>query len=211
MFASSRWWLALLCWLAFSTPASAQTVPAWTSFEQTWAKVSAYSATVAVFEREGTQVQNSVLEYTFSKPSSATVRFVAGANVGDMVVWSGGDTVAAHRGTGLAALFHETFALHDPRVTTIRGSSIDELSFAAFLAHAQGTPGMLSQEPGPTILDVPTVAVTLVPTSSATDDGVTREVVDIALATNLPLRVLGYDHDMLVRQMDFSNVKIVAR
>jgi hypothetical protein len=131
--------------------------------------------------------------------------------MGVTVAWDGGDTVVAHRGKGLVAFFRETFALHDPRVTTIRASSIDQLSFAAFLTHAHATPGTLSEQPGPTILDIPTVAVTLVPASSALDNGVTREVVDISVPTNLPLRVLGYDHDMLIRQIDFSNVKVVAR
>jgi outer membrane lipoprotein-sorting protein len=203
------WFMALMWSGALSAP-SAPAVPAWVSFEQTWATVSAYSATVAVFEREGTQVQSSVLDYTFRKPSSATVHFVAGANLGVTVDWSGGATVVAHRGSGLAALFHETFPLHDPRVTTIRGSSIDQLSFAAFLEHAQDTPGILSQEPGPPILDVLTEAITLVPTSAATNSGVTREVVDLSVPTNLPLRVLEYDHDTLVVQIDFSNITIVG-
>jgi outer membrane lipoprotein-sorting protein len=202
-------WLGVLLWGALSAPAPAPAVPAWVAFEQTWSTVSAYSATVAVFEREGTQVQSSVLDYTFRKPSTATVHFVAGANIGVTVDWDGGAMVVAHRGAGLTALFHETFPLHDPRVTTIRGSSIDELSFAAFLAHAQGTPGILSQEPGPPILDISTEAITLVPTTAATNSGVTREVVDLSVPTNLPLRVLEYDHDTLVVQIDFSNIRIV--
>jgi hypothetical protein len=63
------------------------------------------------------------------------------------------------------------------------------LSFAAFIAHSQGTPGIVSQEPGPTILDIPTEAVTLIPTSPATDTGSTREIIDLSVPTNLPLRV----------------------
>jgi hypothetical protein len=124
------------------------------------------------------------------------------------VVWGGGNTVVAHRGSGFTALFKKSFALHDPKVTTIRGSSIDELSFAALIAHAQDTPGVISQEAGPTILDIPTEAVTLVPTTSATNGGLTREVVDISTLTNLPLRVLGYQGETLMRQIDFSNVKL---
>lgn len=190
-----------------ATPA--QTGPAaWNAFEQTWGGVDAYSATVAIFEREDAQVQSSVLDYTFSKPSSATVHFDAGKNVGVTVIWGGGATVVAHRGSGFIALIKKTFALHDPSVTTIRGSSIDELSFAAFIAHAQGTPGIVSQEPGPTILDIPTVAVTLVPTTAATDSGLTREVIDLSVPTNLPIRVLGYESDTLVREIDFSNVHL---
>ena len=190
-------------------PLRAQNAPAaWTAFEKTWADVTSYSATVAIFEREGTQVQSSVLDYTFSKPASATVHFVAGQNVGATVVWNGGGTVVAHRGSGLAALFKRTFQLHDSQVTTIRGSSIDELSFAAFIAHSHGTPGIVSESAGPTILDIPTEAVTLVPASSATDTGVTREIIDLSVPTTLPIRVIAYEGDTLVREIDFSNVKL---
>lgn len=182
--------------------------PAWAAFEQAWANITAYSATVAIFEREGTQVPSSVLDYTFRKPSSATVHFVAGKNAGVTLVWDGGATVVAHRGSGLLALLRKTFTLHDPQVTTIRGSSIDQLSFAAILSHARGTPGIVSQEAGTTILGIPTEAVTLIPTSSVTNAGLTREIVDISVPTDLPLRVLGYEQETLVREIDFSNIKL---
>jgi hypothetical protein len=60
---------------------------------------------------------------------------LSGPNAGVAVVWGGGTTVIAHRGSGLAAMFKKTFALHDPQATTIRGSSIDQLSFGAILLH----------------------------------------------------------------------------
>jgi outer membrane lipoprotein-sorting protein len=200
--------VALICSLATVTPAQAQNAepPAWAAFKEVWKNVTSYSATVIVVEREGTEVRSSILDYTFHKPSSATVHFTAGPNAGVTVVWNGGNTVVAHRGTGFAALFKKTFSLHNPRVTTIRGSSIDQLSFAAILAHSQGTPGIVSQEVGPAILDIPTEAVTLVPTSSVADTGLTREVVDISMPTGLPLRILGYEGNTLVRQVDFSNI-----
>ena len=190
-------------------PLRAQTSSAaWTAFETMWDDVTSYSATIAIFERAGAEVQSSVLDYTFNKPASATVHFVAGKNNGVTVVWNGGGTVVAHRGNGLAALFKKSFPLHDPQVTSIRGSSIDELSFAAFIAHSHGTPGIVSESTGPTILDIPTAAVTLVPTSSADDTGITRETIDLSLPTNLPIRVLAYEGDTLVREIDFSNVKL---
>jgi outer membrane lipoprotein-sorting protein len=200
--------VALICSLATAIPAQAQNAepPAWAAFKDIWKNVTSYSATVIVFEREGTEVQSSVLDYTFRKPSSATAHFSGGPNAGITVVWNGGNTVVVHRGTGLIALFKKTFSLHDPHVTTIRQSSIDQLSFAAILAHAQGTPGIVSQEVGPAILDIPTEAVTLVPTSSLANTGLTREVVDISVPTGLPLRVLGYEGNTLVRQIDFSNI-----
>jgi hypothetical protein len=78
-------------------------------------------------------------------------------------------------------------------VTTIRGSSIDQLSFAAILDHGNGEGGTASEAPGPTILGVPTAAVTLIANSSVADAGLTQEVVDISTLTNLPIRVLGYE------------------
>jgi outer membrane lipoprotein-sorting protein len=200
--------VAHICSLATAIPAQAQNAEpsAWAAFNDIWKSVTSYTATVIVFEREGTEVQSSVLDYTFRKPSSATVHFTAGPNAGVTVVWNGADTVVAHRGSGFAALFKKTFSLHDPHVTTIRRSSIDQLSFAGILAHSQGTPGIVSQDVGPAILDIPTVAVTLVPTSSVADTGLTREVVDISVPTGLPLRILGYEGNTLVRQIDFSNI-----
>jgi hypothetical protein len=184
--------------------------PAWAAFEQAWTNITAYSTTITVFERQGTQVQNSVFDYTFQKPSSATAHSNVGVDAGATLVWDGGDTVVAHRGTGLMALFKKRFSLHDPAVTTIRGSSVDQLSFGAFLAHSQGTPGTISQDAGPIILGIPTQAVTLIPTSAVANAGLTREIVDLSTITNLPVRVLGYEGETLVRQVDFSNVKVKA-
>jgi outer membrane lipoprotein-sorting protein len=198
--------VGLICALAAANPAQNAEPPAWAAFQDIWKNVTSYSATVIVFERQGTEVQSSVLDYTFRKPSSATVHFTVGPNAGVTVVWNGGNTVVVHRGTGLIALFKKTFSLHDPRVTTIRHSSIDQLSFAAILAHAQSTPGIVSQDVGPSILDIPTEAVALVPNFSTDGTGMTREVVDIAVPTGLPLRILGYEGSTLVRQIDFSNI-----
>jgi hypothetical protein len=182
--------------------------PAWIAFEHAWANVTAYSTSVTTFEQNGSQVQNWVFDYTFRKPANATVHYNKGPNAGVTAVWSGGSTVVVHRGSGLLALFKKTFSLHDPIVTTIRGSSVDQLSFGAILTHAQDTPGTISQGPGPTILGVPTDAVALIPTSSVTDTGLTHEIVDISTMTSLPIRVLGYDGETLVRQVDFADIKL---
>lgn len=214
--------LALLCASVLTGPAQAQPAaptpaalspaaggpPAWVAFKQTWSTIASYTATVAVFEREGTQVQSTVLDYSFTKPSTATVHFTEGVNAGVTVVWNGGATVVAHRGSGFMGLFTKTFPLHDPQVTTIRGSSIDQLSFAAIIAHPQSMAGTVSQEPGPMVLGIPTEAITLVLAPSAADTGLTRETVDIAVPTNLPVRIIGYQGTTLVRQIVFSNIKL---
>jgi outer membrane lipoprotein-sorting protein len=65
--------VALVCSLATVSPMQAQNrdPAAWAAFKDIWKNVTSYSATVIVFERKGTEVQSSVLDYTFRKPSSA--------------------------------------------------------------------------------------------------------------------------------------------
>ena len=97
--------------------------------------------------------------------------------------------MVARRGTGLAALFKKTFSLHDPGVTTIRGSSIDQLRFGAILAQAQQVGGTLSEAGSDVIDGVATDAVALVPADPAADAGLSREVVELSEVTHLPVRV----------------------
>jgi outer membrane lipoprotein-sorting protein len=202
--------LALLC--TMPDPALAQSAelpPAWLAFERACAGIAAYTATVTVFDKKGAQSESSVFDYSFRKPSSATMRIVKGAHAGGTLIWSGGTTVVARLGSGFLGLFSKTYALHDPVVTNLRGSSIDQLSFAAIISHGADTAGSVSAATGPVIDGVSTVAVSMVPKSSAIDAGLTLEIVDIASTTNLPLRVLGYDGPTLVRQLQFSNVKVL--
>jgi hypothetical protein len=181
---------------------------AWVAFKRAWTDIVGYSATVTIFEKKGAQVQHVIFDYNFRKPSSATVHVVQGPNAGVTLVWNGGSTMAAHRGSGLIAQFKRTVSLHDPLATTIRGSSIDQLSFGAILTHAQQTPGTVSQSRGPLIGGVATEAVKLIHSAPMNNTGLTREVVDISKNTHFPMRVLGYAGGTLVRRIDFSNVKL---
>jgi outer membrane lipoprotein-sorting protein len=191
-----------------SSAVSARPPSALSAFSNAWSAVTAYNATITVFEQQGTKVQNVIFKYTFRKPSTVTVDVVGGPNNGVSLLWTGGTTVSAHRGSGLAGVFNETMSLHDPRVTTIRGSSIDELSLGHVLAHAQQTPGKISQGGGPMINGVATDAVTLVPANPAADAGYTRERIEISRVTHFPLRVLGYQGPTLVRRIDFVDLKV---
>jgi outer membrane lipoprotein-sorting protein len=205
--------MALFALTAVPVPSPAQAAaprtltPAWTQFTQTWSDLSGYSATVTVFEQKGTQTENMVLDYSYHKPSSATMRIVQGKNAGVTLVWNGGSTMQAHRGSGLMASFKKTMAIDDPLATTVRGSTIDQLSFDAILAHAQQTPGSVAQLPGAPIDGLATDEVRLIPTN-AENDGLTLEVVDVSKTTHLPVRILGYDGPVLVRSIVFSDVKL---
>jgi hypothetical protein len=184
--------------------------PAWAAFTRAWAAIEGYNATVTVFERKASQVQNMVLNYTFRKPSNATVRIIQGPNAGVTLRWTGGTTLVAHRGSGLMAIFTRTLSLHDPLAMTIRGSSIDQLSFGAILVQAQHTLGTVSQRPGEVIKGVATDAVRLIASASVSNVGLTLQVVEISKTTQLPVRMLGYEGQTLVRRIDFSNVKLEA-
>ena len=199
--------LIVLC--AMPTRALAQPTqlpPAWLAFERAWDGIASYTARVTVIDQKGAQVETVVFDYNFRKPANATVHVIKGPHAGSTLSWNGGTTVVARLGSGLLGLFSKTYALHDPAVENLRGSSIDQLSFAAIITHGGETAGAASATPGPVIDGVPTEAVTLIPTSSANDAGLTLEIVDIATTTNLPVRVLGYDGQLLVRQVEFTTV-----
>jgi outer membrane lipoprotein-sorting protein len=181
--------------------------PALEAFARAWDSVTAYRAKVSVFE-QGAEVQNAVFDYAFRKPSSFTVHVVDGPNAGVTLTWDGGTTLQATRGGGLfAALFKRSIPLHDPLVTTIRGASMDQLSYGAILAHAEQTPGQLAESPGEPIAGTPTQALSLLPSDPAADAGLSREVIEISTATQLPIRIEGYEGERLVRKIDFSDVQ----
>jgi hypothetical protein len=177
------------------------------AFAHAWKGVSAYSATVTIFEQKGTQTQNMVFDYRFAKPSSVTTRVVSGANTGARLAWEGGSTVLIRRGSGILYLFKKTVSLHDPLVRTIRGSTIDQLGFGEILAHAT-QPGVLSEGRGEVVNGVATDAVTLIPFLPKDDANLTREVIEVSPTTHLPMRVLGYEGAMLARKVDFSDVRL---
>jgi hypothetical protein len=193
-----------------ASPAVSRPPSALSAYSNALSAVTAYNATIYVFEQRGEKIQNVIFKYTFRKPSTVTVDVVGGPNNGVALLWTGGTTVSAHRGSGLAAALQRTLSLHDPAVTTIRGSSIDQLSLGHVLAHAQQTPGKISQEGGPMINGVATDAVTLIPANPAADAGYTRERIEISRVTHLPLRVLGYQDATLVRRIDFVNLQVTS-
>lgn len=178
------------------------------AFEGAWSTVTAYSATIKVFEQKDLAVQTMVCKYTFRKPSIVTVDIVEGANSGVSLLWTGGDTLTAHRGAGLLGMFKRTLPLHDPLVLTIRGSSIDQLSFGEIIAHGKETAGTIVQNPGTTIDGIATDAVTLLPSMPTTDSAYMREVIEISTTTHFPLRILGYQGTTLLRRIDFEDVKV---
>jgi hypothetical protein len=191
-----------------ASPAKTAIAPAaLVAFDEAWTHVTAYSTIITIFERQGAQTQNMAFDYSFNKPSKIAVRVVAGTNKGARLEWNGGDTVLVRRGSGLLSLLKRTVSLHDPLVTTIRGSSINQLSFGEILAHSH-QPGVLTESRGDIIGGVATEKVTLIPSHPLADGHLTREVIEISTTSHFPTRILGYEGSTLVRTIDFADIRI---
>jgi hypothetical protein len=181
---------------------------AWDAFARACSGLSGYTARVTAFERSGDRAQTLIIDYAFHKPENVTGRILDGPNRGAILVWDGGPTMRAHLGSGMLYGLAKTLPLHDPSATSVRGSSIDELAFPYVLAHGDDTPGSVVQQPGETIDGMPTDAIVLAPANPNADGGLTREVIELSAATHLPLRILGYEGAMLVRQVDYADLQL---
>ncbi len=180
--------------------AGAQTQPpALTAAAAAYAKVAGYKTTAHVYQVKGTQTQNSVYDYTFAKPTSISMNIVSGANSGASVTWNGGTTVRAGKG-----MFTKSVDLTDPMVSSLRGMTIVQLSFGSILQHAAETAGALTAST--TTLGGATVnLVNLDVANPQGDNGLTREVLYLSQATNLPVRVDGFIGTTLVQTVSFEN------
>jgi len=177
--------------------------PALGEFAQAWASVHQYTATIQLYEQKGTNTEHAVFAYTFTKPSSLTMHVQQGPNSGATVVWSGSKTVVATKTGAFGISGSKTVSLHDSLVTSIRGSTVKDLSFGSILAHAKKTPGTIEQGPG-VIADQPVDVVTLTVTDPSKDRGLTREILYLSKATHFPVRVDGYDGSQLVQSLQFA-------
>jgi outer membrane lipoprotein-sorting protein len=184
--------------------------PALTTSAAAWTNVTSYSATITLFERAGTRIENSVFAYSFRKPGSVTMHVDSGVNAGANLEWDGGDTVVVSKGHGFMGLFKKTVGLRDPMVATPLGDTVNQISYGSIIEHAEQTPGTLSQTAGPAVDGEPTTEVTLIPATAAADGGLTREVLCISEKTHLPVEVLGYEGSELIRNIAFSNVVLTA-
>jgi hypothetical protein len=178
------------------------------AFQAAWGSLSGYSARVTAFERKGDEREVVVFDYSFRKPSFVTIRVLRGATAGVRLSWSGGALVTARRGAGLIGLFKRSLPLRDPALLTLRGSSIDELSFGRVLAHALQTPGTIVEGPRGSVNGVATVSLVFTPADPAADRGYSRETVDLASSNHLPVRISGYEGSAVVRQIDFTDLKL---
>lgn len=175
--------------------------PALAKFSSAWSKLSTYTCAVTAHEVLGTRVQDRTYKLTFRKPYDTKLEITGGDGRGGAAVWHGGDTLRGHQG-GFISFIKLNLSIHDPRATTIRGTTIAEASFGAILDHVKSLKGtMESSESG----DATTIDFG-VPDPSA-DDNVTKERV-VLVANGLPSEYDQWEGDTLVRHVVYTDVVV---
>ncbi|MBV8600903.1 MAG: hypothetical protein JO359_04980 [Candidatus Eremiobacteraeota bacterium] len=178
-----------------------------TDFADAWGKVDDYTCTIAVHEALGNQTQDRHYDFAFKKPSMAHIEVTQGPGKGSGSVWHGGDTVRGHQG-GILSGIKLTISINDPRAVTLRGDTIDTASFGYILGVYQSGKGTITDAPGETIDGVSTDKVTMQIANAAANKNVSRDVLYLSKGTHLPVRRVRYEGDTLVKQEDFTNVKL---
>jgi outer membrane lipoprotein-sorting protein len=193
--------------LLLSATSPARAAASLDSFASAWGSVNNYAVTMSMYETKGTESQRRTYSYEYKKPNYARIQILSGPGQGNIAVWDGGDTVSGSK-VGMFAGFKKSFSITDPAVTTLRGDTIDQASFAWILQHIQTTKGDLATAAGPTIENQQTTQLSLRVADPASNGGITYEVVFLSNTTNLPVRVWRYAGADVVKQITFTNLKI---
>jgi outer membrane lipoprotein-sorting protein len=171
------------------------------------AAVNDYSATIKIHEADGAKVQDRVVRAWFKRPSLLKVEVLAGDGKGGSVLWDGGDTVRGHEG-GFLKMIVLTLNIHNPRVTSMRGATIEQGTFPWQVEHLKTIKGRMSAEPGPIIDGDATDVLSVEGIDPALEQGMTKELYFISRSSNLLLRFQGFEGAQLVRESDYSDVKV---
>ena len=173
---------------------------------EAYAKVTDYTATVIVHEILAAATQDRTYGYRFKKPHFISVDVVAGPDSGSNISYKGGAQVRAHKG-GMLAMIKLNLDLHDKRVLSLRGDSIDTGTFGSVLDEFKTVKGTTTEADGATLDGIATSAVTLVVADPAANHNVSKEIVSFAKSSHLPVRRERFEGDRLVKDEKWTSVK----
>jgi outer membrane lipoprotein-sorting protein len=196
----------VLALILLSHAATASNVSAITAFDQAFAKVTDYTVTVHAHEVKGDRVQDRVYHYWFKRPNLAKTLIVSGDGTGSGGVWNGGDKVSGHQG-GMLSFIHLKVSVHDPRATSLRGFTIPDGLIQNEVDKYKDTKGELTERGGPTINGIATDQVELKVADPASNDGITRAVIDLSKETHFPVRQVRWEGDKIVADTSFTDLK----
>jgi outer membrane lipoprotein-sorting protein len=180
--------------MALSVPAGGATPPpspspaqrALAKFDAAWNALKTYSCTLDAHEVQDRNVQDRTYDLWFSKPFDTRMNITGGAGHGGAAVWHGGDKVSGHQG-GIISFIHLTLNIHDGRATSLRGITIAEANFGAYLDKIHNAK-FKSIEALP---DGDKWTITLVPADPATFQNITKETIVLG-ASGLPTDITMY-------------------
>jgi outer membrane lipoprotein-sorting protein len=187
-----------------TTSAAVSAQAALSRYKAAWNNLQTYTCTYAAHEESGSRSQDQIYNSWFSKPHDARLEIVSGAGRGGVAVWRGGDAVRAHRG-GLMAFVKLRLNIHDPRVTSLRGTTIADANFGALYKHLAGlkTKSLAVMDSGGR------TTITAILADPAADHYVTREVVVLG-GNDLPVAYGQWEGNRQVKRVIYSNVRVNA-
>jgi outer membrane lipoprotein-sorting protein len=196
---------AVAALLVTALPAGADTPAA--EFQDAWAKIDSYTATITTHETNGKEAQDRVYHYAYKKPHFAKIDIVAGPGRGGGAVWSGGDKVKGHQGGFLSGI-KLSVGISDGRAASLRGDTIDHGSFQSIADELKS--GKVDSATTLATIDGAAADAVTVIAPATTVGGVTKYVLFFSRATHMPVRRTAFSGDALVKQEDFSDVKVNA-
>lgn len=192
---------------ALVAPAHAA-APALDEANAAFGKINDYVMSVVVHETDnaGKNVEDRTYQYSFLKPTDVKLAITAGSHRGAGVVWKGGDKVKGHDGGFLSGI-KLTLDIHNGRVVSLRGDTIDSGTIPAMLDRFKTIKGDVTEAPGPAIEGQATDEVTLKVADPSSDGGVTKEQLFLSRTSHLPLRRMRYVGEALVKSENVSSFK----
>jgi hypothetical protein len=179
---------------------------AWEAFKKANDSIKDYTETLTSHEIKDGRTEDRVYHFFFAKPSSARSEVVSGPGSGGVAVWNGGVRVRGHKG-GMLSMIKLTLSIDDPRVTDLRGKTIDAAFYPTMIANFESD-GKLSEAPGDPVDGSPTDEVTFVPNDPSKVRNLTKDVLVISRTTHLPIEHRGYEGTQLVEDEHFTDQKI---
>jgi outer membrane lipoprotein-sorting protein len=187
---------------ASATSATSAGDQALAQYAAAWAKVNTYTCTITAHEVQDTRAQDRVYAMYFRKPSDARMDITGGDGKGSAAVWHGGDTVRGHQG-GFFSFVKLNLNIHDPKATSIRGTTIADADFGALLVHVKTLAGAtIDAKPDGASTDV-SVAVA----DPSSDQNVTKELMVLGPG-GLPIEYDQWQADTQVKHITYTDVKL---
>ncbi len=181
-----------------------KSTPGFDAFRKAWDGITNYTEVITAHEitNDGKSSQDRTYDYKFVKPTAALIAITGGPGRGGGASWHGGSNVKGHQG-GFLSMIKLNIPKNDPRATSLRGDQIEVASFGYELDHFGSTPGTLTESKDA----AGDIVVMFVPTSPE-GSGITKELLTLSPANNLPVKHEAFVGATRVKIETFSNIKV---